>query len=188
MGAGLKVYTNVSFSSRNIWSFMGSKTLQIHCYYRISHEQHSSTLTFQTLIWNELVGYRWRENGTLGEVLSLATPRGAVMGKIWLLWVFRSLENAFAAIVDLKMLSDTDGYTKPLPQSLCNFMQISLYIILLTGNFIPSKIAFPWSHLPLELSQISYYNCCDSTFKKMSLSIQQDTPWRIKLMLNSNLT
>ena len=33
---------------------------------------------------------------TLGEVLSLPTPRGAIMGKIWLSWPFRSLENAFA--------------------------------------------------------------------------------------------
>ena len=37
---------------------------------------------------------------TLGEVLSLATTQGAIMGKI--LWVFRSLENAFATIADLK--------------------------------------------------------------------------------------
>ena len=43
---------------------------------------------------------------TLGEVLSLATPRGAIMGKVWLLWVFRSLENAFAIIAYLKMLSN----------------------------------------------------------------------------------
>ena len=50
---------------------------------------------------------------TLGEVLSLATLRGAIMGKIWRLWVFRLLENAFAVIVHLKMLSDTDAYTKP---------------------------------------------------------------------------
>ena len=49
---------------------------------------------------------------TLGEMLSLATLRGAFMGKVRLLWVFRSLENAFAAIADLKLLSDTDGHTK----------------------------------------------------------------------------
>ena len=90
---------------------------------------------------------------TLGEVLILATPRGAVKGKILLLWVFRALEKAFATIADLKMLSDTDRHTKPQPQSPCTFMQISLYIILLTRNSIPSKIAFPWSHLHLELSQ-----------------------------------
>ena len=51
------------------------------------------------------------------------------------------------------MLSDTDGHTKPQPQSPCTFMQISLFIILLTRNSIPSKIAFPWSHLHLQLSQ-----------------------------------
>ena len=36
MGAGQKVYAYVSFSSQNISSFMSSKTLQIHCSYRIS--------------------------------------------------------------------------------------------------------------------------------------------------------
>ena len=78
---------------------------------------------------------------TFGKMLSLATPQGAIMGKIWLLFVFRLLENAFAAIVDLKMLSDTDAHTKPQPQSPCSFMQISLCIILLTRNSIPSSIS-----------------------------------------------
>ena len=64
---------------------------------------------------------------TLGEVLCLATPRGAIMGKFWLVWVYRSLENAFGAIVDLKMLSDTDVHNKPQPQRPCTFMQISFY-------------------------------------------------------------
>ena len=32
---------------------MGFKILLIHCYYRISQEQSSSTVIFQTLIWNE---------------------------------------------------------------------------------------------------------------------------------------
>ena len=50
---------------------------------------------------------------TLGEVLSLGSPRGAIMGKIWLLRVCRLLENAFATISDLKMLSDIDGHSKP---------------------------------------------------------------------------
>ena len=63
----------------------------------------------------------------LGEVLCLATPQGAIMGKFWLLLVYRSPKNAFVAIVDLKMLSDTDAHTKPQPQSPCTFMQISLY-------------------------------------------------------------
>ena len=48
----------------------------------------------------------------------------------------------------------TDAHTKPQPEGPCTFMQISLYIILLTRHSIPSKIAFPWSHLHLELSQI----------------------------------
>ena len=46
---------------------------------------------------------------TLSEVLSLATLGGAIMRKIWCLWVFRLLENAFVAIVHLKMLSDIDA-------------------------------------------------------------------------------
>ena len=63
----------------------------------------------------------------LGEVFRLATPRGAIIGKFRLLWVSNSLKNAFEAIVDLKMLSDTDTHTKPQSQSPCTFMQISLY-------------------------------------------------------------
>ena len=65
---------------------------------------------------------------TLGEVLSLATPRVAIMGKIWLLRVFRLLENAFATIADLKILNDTDGNTKPQPQIhvlLCKYLYTS---------------------------------------------------------------
>ena len=54
---------------------------------------------------------------TLGELLSLATLRSAIMGKIWRLWVFRSLENAFAAIVHLKILNDSDTSTKSQTQS-----------------------------------------------------------------------
>ena len=75
---------------------------------------------------------------TLGEMLSLATLRSAIMGKIWRLWVFGLLENAFVAIVHhLKMLSDTDAYTKPQLQSPHTFMQTFLYNSLLTGNSIP---------------------------------------------------
>ena len=126
---------------------------------------------------------------TLGEVLSLVTPRGAIMGKVWLLWVFRALENAFAAIVHLKMLSDIDAHNKPQPHIPCTFMQISLPLcILLTRNSIPSKIAFPWSHLHLKLSQNFLYNCCDFRFKKkVYLSILKDTPWCLKSMLSFNL-
>ena len=59
---------------------------------------------------------------TLGEVLSLATLLGAIIGKFWVLWVSRLVENAFAAIVLLKMLSGTDAYNKAQPQSPCTFM------------------------------------------------------------------
>ena len=71
---------------------------------------------------------------TLGEVPSLATLRGAIMGKISCLWVFRLLENAFAAIEHLRILSDTDAYTSPQPQSPYTFMQIFLYNSLLPGT------------------------------------------------------
>ena len=74
---------------------------------------------------------------TLGEVPSLATLRSGIIGKIWRLWVFRLLENAFAAIVHFKMLSDTDTYTKPQSQSPYTFMQIILYNSLLTRDSIP---------------------------------------------------
>ena len=66
---------------------------------------------------------------TLGEVLSLATLRGAIMEKIWLVWVFRSLKNAFATIADLKMLSDTDGHTKPWDLKVRVFLHKYLYIL-----------------------------------------------------------
>ena len=82
MRAGYNVYTYVSFSSQNISNFMGLKTLQIHCYYRITQEQISSTVIFQALIGNEMVGYRWKEMVTLGEVLNLVTLRDAIIWKI----------------------------------------------------------------------------------------------------------
>ena len=43
-------YMQVSFSSQNNSDFMGLKILQIPWYYRVFHEQKSSTVTFQTLI------------------------------------------------------------------------------------------------------------------------------------------
>ena len=68
----------------------------------------------------------------LGKVFSLATPLGAIMGKFWLLWVYKSLENEFAAIVDLKMLSDTDARTKVrVLLLLCRYLYI-----LRTRNYI----------------------------------------------------
>ena len=50
MGAGKKVHAYVSFSSQINSNFMGFTLLQVHCYYRISQKQSSSTVTFQTLI------------------------------------------------------------------------------------------------------------------------------------------
>ena len=64
---------------------------------------------------------------TLGEVLRLATPLGAIMigvimGKFGVAWVSRLLENTFAAIVQLMTMSDTDTHSKAQPQSPCTFM------------------------------------------------------------------
>ena len=56
------------------------------------------------------------------EVLSLATPRGATMGKFGHLSVSRLLKNVFATIVGLKMVSDTDAHTKLQSQSTYTFM------------------------------------------------------------------
>ena len=89
---------------------------------------------------------------TSGEVLSLATPRCAIMWKCSPLLVSRLLESALSTIADLKMVSGIDAYTKSQPLGPYTFMEIRLRIILLTRNSILSKIAFPWSHLPLELS------------------------------------
>ena len=55
---------------------------------------------------------------TLGEVISLATPRGAIMVKVSLLRVFRLLEKAIVAIVYLQVLSDIEAHNKLQPQSL----------------------------------------------------------------------
>ena len=63
----------------------------------------------------------------LGEVLSLATPQGGHHGEISTSVVYRLLENAFAVVVDLNMLSHTDGHTKSQLRSPCTFMQKSLY-------------------------------------------------------------
>ena len=86
-----------------------------------------------------------------------------------------SLENAFATFVDLKILSDIDVRTKPQPQSPYFFMQVSLYIILQPTTLFHVKLLFGHIYTYNSL-KISYYNCYDFNFKKVSLSIQQDTP------------
>ena len=51
------------------------------------------------------------------------------LGKFSLSWVSRSLENAFTAILQLKIISDTGVLTKSQPQSPYFLMQITLYIV-----------------------------------------------------------
>ena len=64
----------------------------------------------------------------LGELISLAIPRGAIMGKTLLLWVSRLLENAFATFVDIKKLSDTDAHTNlKVHVLLCKYLYILFY-------------------------------------------------------------
>ena len=104
-------------------------------------------------------------------------------GEILLFMVSRSLENAFEAIVHLTMLSNIDVYTKSQPQSPCSFMQISLYIILLTRNSMASKIAFPWSLLHLEFIVWKFPAIIVVI---LYLCTQKDIPWCVKSMLNSN--
>ena len=132
---------------------MGSKTLQIHHYYRISEEQSISTVSFQTLIWNEIVGYRWRKNGQFRLSAKISNFLRCYHGEILTFMDLQVAKNAFVAIFHIKMLREIDAYNKPQPQSPYNFMQISSYIIFLTQNSVPSKIAFPWSLLHLKLSQ-----------------------------------
>ena len=121
MGAGNKVYSYVSFSSQNIflwvWRFYKSiATIELlkNKVVQRSPFRHWSEMKEQGTGGGEMV--------TSGEVVSLATPRGATCVKCWLLWVSRSLENAFATIGDLKMVSDTDAHTKPQLQSSYTFM------------------------------------------------------------------
>ena len=144
-----RLIPNTKFLLSKYFKFHGFENFTNSSLLQISQEQSSSKVTFQVLIWNEIVRYQWRENGHFSWSAYFSNS----MGKIWLLWVFRLLENAFTTIVDLKMLSDTDGHRKPQPKSPCVFMQIFLSIILLTLNSISPKIAFPWSHLHLELFQ-----------------------------------
>ena len=56
-------------------------------------------------------------------------------------------------VVHIKILSENDVNTKPQLQSPCSFVQIPLYITLLTRNSIPSKTVFTCSQLHIELSQ-----------------------------------
>ena len=61
----------------------------------------------------------------LGDLINLANPRGAIMGKTLLLWVSRLLENAFATFLDLKKLSDTDAHTNlKVNVLLCKYLYI----------------------------------------------------------------
>ena len=77
--------------------------------------------------------------------LSLSTLQGLVyigqfrLGKCWIIWVSRSLENGFVVIAHINMLTNTDMFIKAQAQSTCYFLQISLHIDLLTRNSTLSK-------------------------------------------------
>ena len=72
------------------------------------------------------------------------------------------------------MLSDIGTHMKPQLQSLCSFMQISLYNILLART--SSKIALPWSHLHYELSTFPTIIVVILHLKKVFLCKQKDVP------------
>ena len=82
---------------------------------------------------------------TLGEVLSLATPQGITM--ICFLWgnfyFYGSLDRGkinLRQLCTLRCLVTLTHIPSPWP---CSLLQISLFIILLTRNPMPSKIVFP---------------------------------------------
>ena len=70
----------------------------------------------------------------LGEVSSLATPRGAIMVKIKLLWVVRLLGNPYATIANFKILRDTADVLSP------NFNFMYLYENIFICHFAKQKI------------------------------------------------
>ena len=78
----------------------------------------------------------------LGEVLSLATSPGAIMGKFWQLWVYRLLKNPFVTIVYWVKLMHIPSPNPKVHVLLCKYCYI-----LRTRNSILSR------HLHLELSQ-----------------------------------
>ena len=124
---------------------------------------------------------------TLGEMLSLATPCGATMGKFWLLWVSRLLKNAFATIVDPKMWVTLTHIPSPnlkVHILLCRYVYIIFYQ---PETLFHLKSLFLGHIYTQNCLKMSYYNCCDFTFKKVSLTLQRDTPWCMKSMLHLNL-
>ena len=54
-----------------------------------------------------------KQQGTGGGKMKQQGTGGGKMVNGAQFWVFRSLENAFATIVHLKMLSDIDAHNKP---------------------------------------------------------------------------
>ena len=77
------------------------------------------------------------------EVLNLSIPRAVIMGKTWLLWVFRWLESALPTIADLKMLSYTYGNKTPKNQVhvlLWKYLYISFCLLKILKSLFPSHI------------------------------------------------
>ena len=58
-------------------------------------------------------GGKMKQQGTGGGKMKQQGTGGGKMVNGAQFWVFRSLENAFATIVYLKMLSDIDAHNKP---------------------------------------------------------------------------
>ena len=109
--------------------------------------------------------------------LSLATLQGLVyigqfrLGKCWIIWVSRLLENGFVVIAHINMLTNTDMFIKAQAQSTCYFLQISLYIDLLTRNSTLSKtVQSPQTFIP-ELLRFHIEEKCLCPSNKTILDI-----------------
>ena len=109
----------------------------------------------------------------LSSESSVSVKKTLIGKKNWLLWVYRSLENAFAAIADLKILGDTDAHPKLQPQSSCTFMQISLYF---ANPKLYSILTFTLrmvSKFPTIIVMISHLKKCLCAYKKGHCSMYE---------------
>ena len=82
MRTGQKAYTYVNFSSQNISSFMGRRLYKSIATTEFLENKVIQRSPFRH--WSEMKQWGTGEGKmvTLGEVLSLATPLGAIIGKV----------------------------------------------------------------------------------------------------------
>ena len=117
-----------------------------------------------------------KKNRLISATLQGLASHGQLrLGKFWIIWVSRLLENAFVVIAQINMLTNTYMFIKAQAQSTCYLLQISLYIDLLIRNSTLSKNRSIASNLHTRIATISHW-------RKMSLSMQQDNSWYLKLV------